>query len=99
MSNVRLHTAVAATSRRTQLIGAVAALAAGIVTAFMIHVHPEGLRVPAWVAYASASAFVFAGLCLLAGAAKVSWLERWLGITVTLSLFVVSLWVAFGPGE
>ena len=87
-----------ATSRRAQLIGAVAALAAGILTGFMIHGHPEGLRVPAWVAYVAASAFVLTGLCLLAGAFGVIWLQRWLGIAVTLSLFAVSLWVAFGPG-
>jgi len=86
-------------SRQTQLIGAVTAVAAGLIVGFMIHLHPENLRVPSWVAYVAASAFVFAGLCLFAGAAEVSWLQRWLGIAVTLCLFVVSLWVAFGPGE
>lgn len=98
-SRVSPLTPMAAISPRTRLIGATAALAAGIVTAFMIQVYPEGLRVPAWVAYAAASAFALAGLCLLAAAAGVSWLERWLGIAVTLSLFTVSSWVAFGPGE
>lgn len=86
-------------SARTQLIGAVTALGAGIFTGVMIYLHPEGLRVPAWVAYAAASAFVFAGLCLLAVAFEVDWLQRWLGIAVALSLFVVSAWGAFGPGE
>jgi small basic protein len=90
---------MAEASRRTQLIGAIAALAAGIVTGFMIHAHPEGLRVPAWVAYMAAAAFVFAGLSLLAGSLVANWLQRWLGIAVALSLFGVSLWVAFGPGE
>ncbi len=86
-------------SRRTQLIGAVTAVAAGFMVGYMIHLHPEGLRVPSWVAYVAASAFVFAGLCLFAGAAEISWLQRWLGIAVTLCLFAVSAWVAFGPGE
>src|SRR5439155_23554255 len=89
----------ASVSRRTQLIGAVAAVAIGLLVAFMIRLHPEGLRVPSWVAYVAASAFVLAGLCLFAGAAEISWLQRWLGIAVTLCLFVVSVWVAFGPGE
>jgi hypothetical protein len=89
---------VPAVSRRTQLIGAVTAVAAGLIVGYMIHFHPKGLRVPSWVAYVAASAFVFAGLCLLAGAAEVSWLHRSLGIAVTLCLFVVSVWVAFGPG-
>ena len=88
-----------AVSRRTQLIGAVTAVAAGLIVGYMIHFHPEGLRVPSWVAYVAASAFAFAGLCLFAGAAGISWLQRWLGIAVTLCLFVVSVWVAFGPGE
>ena len=89
----------ASVSRRTQLLVAAAAGTAGLVVAFMIHLHPEGLHVPAWVAYVAASAFVFAGLCLLAGALDIKWLQEWLGIAVTLSLFVVSLWIAFGPGE
>ena len=89
----------ASVSRRTQLIEAVAAVAIGLLVAFMIHLPPEGLRVPAWVAYMAASAFVLAGLCLLAGAVELNWLQRWLGIAVTLSLFVISLWIAFGPGE
>ena len=90
---------MAATPRRTQLIMAVVALAAGMFTGLMIRAHPEGLSVPAWVASVAASAFVLAGLCLLAGAIEVIWLQRWLGIAVTLSLLVVGLWVAFGPGE
>jgi cytosine/uracil/thiamine/allantoin permease len=90
---------VATISHRTQLIGAVAAVAVGLVVGSMIYLHPEGLRVPAWVAYVAATAFVFTGVCLLAGAAEINWLQRWLGIAVTLSLLVISLWIAFGPGE
>jgi hypothetical protein len=88
-----------AVSRRTQLIGAVAAIATGLVIGFMIHAHPDGLRAPAWVAYAAASEFVLADLCLQAGILGVSRLQRWLGIAVTLPLLAVSSWVAFGPGE
>jgi cytosine/uracil/thiamine/allantoin permease len=85
--------------RRTQFIGAVVAVAAGLVAGLMIHLHPEGLRVPAWVAYVAAAAFVLAGLCLFAGALEIDWLQQWLGIAVTLSMLAVSLWIAFGPGE
>ena len=90
---------MATVPRRTQFIGAVVSVAAGLVVGFMIHLHPEGLRVPAWVAYVAAAAFVLAGLCLLAGAMEIPWLQQWLGIAVTLSMLVVSLWIAFGPGE
>ena len=98
-SYTRDHATVTAPSRRTQLIGAVAAVATGLVIGVMVHVHPEGLRAPAWVAYAAASAFVLAGLCLLAGAPGSARLQRWLGIAVTLPLLAVGSWVAFGPGE
>src|SRR6266404_591559 len=89
----------ASASRRTQLLVAAATGTAGLLVAFMIHLHPEGLLVPAWVAYVAASTFVLAGLCVLAGALEINGLQEWLGIAVTLSLFVVSLWIAFGPGE
>jgi hypothetical protein len=81
------------------MIAAVVAVASGLLVAYLIHAHPDDLRVPAWVAYVAASAFVLAGLCLSAGAAGNVGLQRWLGVAVTVSLFVVSVWVAFGPGE
>jgi hypothetical protein len=71
----------------------------GLVVGVMIYAHPEGLRAPAWVGYVAAAAFVFAGLCLLVGALGAAWLQRWLGIAVTMSLLIVSGWIAFGPGE
>ena len=89
---------MATVPRRTQFIGAVVAVAAGLVVGLMIHRHPEGVRVPASVAFVAAAAFVLAGLCLFAGALEIDWLQQWLGIAVTLSMLVVSLWIAFGPG-
>ena len=92
-------TPVATASCRTQLIGGVAAVAVGLIVAYMIHGHPEELRAPAWVAYLAGSAFVLAGLSLLAGAFAAIWLQRWLGIAVALSMLGISLWVAFGSAE
>jgi hypothetical protein len=71
----------------------------GLLAVGLIHLHPENLRAPAWVAYAAASAFVLAGLCILAGAAGVARLGRWLALAVATSLLAVSLWVAIGVGE
>jgi hypothetical protein len=45
-----------------------AAIALGAGSAAAIYLHPEGLRAPAWVAYAAVSTFVLAGAALLAGA-------------------------------
>ena len=86
-------------SRRTQLIGGFAATALGLFIGVMIHAHPEELRAPAWVAYVAGSAFALAGLSLVAGALEALRVQRWLGAAVAMSLFAVSLWVAFGPGE
>jgi hypothetical protein len=87
------------TSRSTQLVLAAVAVASGLLVGFLIYVHPEGLRAPAWVAYVAAFAFVLAGLSLLAGAIGAIALQHWLGVAITASLFAVALWVAFGPGE
>ena len=86
-------------SRRTQWIAAVGAMAAGVVVIYAIHAHPEGLRVPAWVAHMAASTFVIAGLALVAGLFELDWLQRGLGLAVTVVLLVVFAWIAFGPGE
>ena len=64
----------------------------------MIHLHPEGLKAPAWVAYAAAAAFVLAGVSLIAGARGAGSLQRWLGVFICLALFSISAWIAFGPG-
>ena len=83
---------------RSQLLMAAATTLLGVLVVMLIYLHPEGLHVPAWVAYVAASAFVLAGLCILAMVIGMVWLQRLLGVAVALSLFVVSLWVAFGPG-
>jgi uncharacterized membrane protein (DUF4010 family) len=86
-------------SRKTQLFGGLAAVAAGVIVAAMVHAHPEGLRAPAWVAYIAASAFGLAGFSLLAGLLHAVRLQSWLGIAVVLSMLSISLWIAIGPGE
>lgn len=85
-------------SLKAQLIAGWASLAMGLFAGAMIHLHPEGLRAPAWVAYAAAGGFVLAGASLLAGALGGVWLQRWLGVVICLTLFSISFWIAFGPG-
>jgi len=74
-------------------------IAVGVATVALIFLQPQQLRVPAWVAYAAASIFSFAGLALVAGALGAEWLVSWLGILVVIALLVPSLWVTLGPGE
>ena len=80
-------------------MSAVAAIAAGVFVMVMVGSHPQGLRAPAWIGYAAGCAFILAGLTLVAGALRAPALQRWLGFAVAISLFTVSLWVAFGPGD
>jgi hypothetical protein len=82
-----------------QAVGGAFSIAVGLIVGALIHLHPEGLRVPAWVAYVAASAFALTGLSLLAGALEAIRLQRWLGVAVALSLLAVGSWIAIGPGE
>jgi hypothetical protein len=71
----------------------------GLLVDFLIYAHPEGLSVPVWLGYLAGFTFVLAGLCLLAGAFALVSLQRWLALAIVTSLFVVSFWVALGPGQ
>ncbi|HVE88650.1 MAG TPA: hypothetical protein VNA44_03035 [Burkholderiaceae bacterium] len=71
---------------------------AGLLTAAMITLHPEGLNVPAWVAYVACAAFVFAGLTIMADEFALGRMYAWLVIACVVSLLVPGAWVAFGPG-
>jgi hypothetical protein len=82
-----------ASPRERRLIGAVlVAGSAGM--GWMIHSYPEGLRAPAWVAYAAVLAFGFAGLALLAEGHRR--LHRLLVPLLAACLLVPPLWIAFG---
>ena len=86
------------TERRQRLLGALLSIAAGLLTAAMITLHPEGLHVPAWVAYVACAAFVFAGLTIIAHEFALPRAHAWLVVACVASLLVPGAWVAFGPG-
>ena len=85
-------------SRRQALVIGAIAIALGGLAAAMIHLHPEGLRAPAWVAYAAVATFPLAGAALIAGALGARRLVPWLGVLITCGLLVPGLWIALGPG-
>jgi len=85
-------------SRRQAIAIGIFAIALGAVSALMMHLHPEGLRAPAWVAYAAVSTFPLAGAALIAGALGGKRVVPWLGVLITCGLLAPALWVAFGPG-
>jgi hypothetical protein len=85
------------TRRQAFVIGGFA-IALGAISTVMIHLHPEGVRAPAWVAYAAVATFPLAGAALIAGALGAKRLVPWLGVLITCGLLVPGLWVALGPG-
>ena len=70
----------------------------GLLVVWAIYARPQGLRVPAWVAYAAAAAFVGGGGALIAAACESKKLEAAFGLIALLGLLVPFLWVALGPG-
>jgi len=85
--------------RAAQWAGGLAALVAGLVVCLLVYRHPEGLNAPAWVAYAAGSAFVLAGLAMLAAALDATQLQGVLGLAIVVCLLAIAAWVVFGPGE
>ena len=88
----------AESTRRQAIVLGIVAIAAGAGTALAIYLRPQGLRAPAWVAYAAIATFVLAGASLIAGARGAKRLARWLGVLIMCGLLVPGLWIAFGPG-
>jgi hypothetical protein len=86
------------TERRQRLVGGVVSTVAGLLTAAMISLHPEGLHVPPWVAYVACAAFVFAGLTIIAHEFALRRTHAWLVVACVASLLVPGAWLAFGPG-
>ena len=87
------------TDRRQRLIGGLLSVIVGALAAAMIYWHPEQLRVPAWVAYAACSAFVFAGVTIMTNEFALYRLQAWLIAGCAAALLVPFVWIAFGPGE
>ena len=87
------------TERRQRLLGGLVSIVAGLLTAAVITVRPEGLHVPAWVAYVACAAFVFAGLTIIAHELALRRTHAWLVVACIASLLVPGAWIAFGPGE
>jgi hypothetical protein len=86
------------TERRQRLVGGVVSTVAGLLTAATISLHPEGLHVPAWVAYVACAAFVFAGCTIIAHEFALRRTHAWLVVACVASLLVPGAWLAFGPG-
>lgn len=67
-------------------------------TAALVHLQPERLRAPAWVAYLALGAFGFAGVCVIAQALRLHGLGRWLICILLASMTAIPSWIALGSG-
>lgn len=76
---------------------ALAALGGGL--AVLAFVQPPGLHAPAWVVYAMALAFVFAGGLVVARVRRHDRLVAWLPVALLACMVVPPLWIGFGEGE
>ena len=84
--------------RRKRLLGGSLSAMVGALTAALIYRYPEQLHAPAWVAYTACSAFVFAGLTIVASESPLRRIHAWLVVACIGALLVPGAWLAFGPG-
>lgn len=74
-------------------------LAAAAALAVLVHLHPEKLRAPAWVAFAAAALLAFGGLSTVALALGLQQVNRWLTCVLLAGMTLVPGWIAFGAGS
>jgi hypothetical protein len=64
--------------------------------AVVVHLHPEKLKAPAWVAFFALGLFGFTGVCIIVQALRLNSLARWLVCALLGAMAVVPAWIAFG---
>ena len=77
----------------------VAVAALGCALALLAFAQPRQMRAPAWVVYACALAFVFAGWIVVARAREHARLKAWLPVPLLACLVAPTVWIAFGSGH
>jgi hypothetical protein len=84
------------TQRQRRAVGLLLVIGSAAL-AWAIHAHPQGLRAPAWVAYAAVLCFGLAGLVLATEGRRQ--MRRVLLPLLVACLLVPPLWIAFGAGN
>jgi hypothetical protein len=69
-------------------------LAAAVLTAVLMHLYPEKLRVPAWVAFWAAALLGLAGVCIVMAALRLHSSLRWLVCGILAAMAVIPGWIA-----
>jgi hypothetical protein len=81
-------------TRRANLAWGLALVALSLLIDYLIFSQPEKLHAPAWVAYIAASAFLLAGVQLVATAAGAKRVTGWLAVGCVFAMWVPALWIA-----
>ncbi|MGN6739086.1 hypothetical protein [Dyella sp.] len=63
----------------------------------LVHLHPEKLKVPAWVAHLALGLLAFAGVCVVALALRLNQLI-WLVCVLLGAMAIAPAWIALGSG-
>ena len=86
-------------SRKERLLAGGGAIVVGVFGLVMMYLHPEGLRVPAWVGLAAMSTFVWGGSAIVLREHETTrGLADWAVLLTIVGLLVPAAWIAFGPG-
>lgn len=85
------------TTRPTVGIG-IAVFLVALGMAVPIHLHPEQLKAPAWIAFCALGLLGFSGVCIIAQALRLEGLARWLVCLLLGGMAVIPAWIAFGVG-
>lgn len=78
-------------------LGFLILLAAGGMS-WLVHLHPEKLKAPAWEAYLALGLLAFAGVCVVMLALRLNPLTRWLVCVLLGAMAIVPAWIALGSG-
>lgn len=71
----------------------------GLVTAWIVHTHPERLRAPIWLVFAACSCFVIAGAAVALRPFSSRRAYAWAMAVLLAVMTAIPGWIAFGPGE
>ncbi len=83
---------------KTRIIIGCGCTLSGLVTATMMYVRPERLRVPLWLGLVACACFVIAGLTVILYPFVSAKTYRWFIVILLTAMTVLPLWVALAPG-
>lgn len=86
-----------ATALQMRWAGA-ALLAAGLMIAVLVRLHPEGLNAPSWVVYLGAAIFAFGGGAALARAYAMPSVTDGLVCLLLACMLAIAAWISIAPG-